>query len=178
LGECLDTRSNAEHCGICGMQCGDGAFCEAGKCVACGAPGQPCCEGDLCQDSTCIDGTCDSTACKQPVGPGSTTAGDCHNDNAIKCGTCTDLRCYQECSTFCGSCAIPQVVHCIQENAPDCVDEIRSYECCLADCQKDHAEHFCRGQCSSEAEALDTCYGNGKGDCLASSGPASGCFSE
>jgi hypothetical protein len=37
---CVDVRTNAAHCGGCGLRCGDGAACEAGQCV-----GEP----DLCE---------------------------------------------------------------------------------------------------------------------------------
>ena len=48
---CVDTTSDADHCGDCNTPCGPGETCEAGTC-RCGS-------GGGCGDfSTCIDGVC------------------------------------------------------------------------------------------------------------------------
>src|SRR5687768_14570540 len=37
-GACVDTETNADHCGGCGIACGDGEQCVAGSCSG-GGPG-------------------------------------------------------------------------------------------------------------------------------------------
>ncbi|HHH29123.1 MAG TPA: MYXO-CTERM sorting domain-containing protein, partial [Polyangiaceae bacterium] len=38
-GECVDVKSDDEHCGACGVSCAAGESCDAGACVASGGGG-------------------------------------------------------------------------------------------------------------------------------------------
>ncbi len=99
--ECVDTASNAQHCGSCGNVCSGGQICDGGSC-ACPA-GQTLC-GERCVDlestlehcgrcgNACAGGQlCDGGSCACPAGQ-TLCDGRCidtQTDNA-HCGSCTN----------------------------------------------------------------------------------------
>ncbi|MFT4040610.1 MAG: hypothetical protein QM692_20690 [Thermomicrobiales bacterium] len=106
-GACVNTQTDAQHCGGCGARCGGGAACVGGACAPtgpgacpgaqarcggdcvdttsdenhCGACGVPC-RGDL----TCLSGACGCAAAGETACPGNVCA-NLQSDEA-HCGTC------------------------------------------------------------------------------------------
>ena len=65
---CVDTRTNAQHCGGCSQPCGAGQSCVAGACQGGGGGGYPCnnvydCGGAF-RGAVCRNGQC---ACEDPT---------------------------------------------------------------------------------------------------------------
>ncbi|WP_437784086.1 MXAN_6577-like cysteine-rich protein [Sorangium sp. So ce1097] len=92
-GVCVDTSSDQDHCGVCGVACEDGQTCVAGACVGCDE-GQTAC-GDGCFDlqsdvehcgscnSACEDGqTCEDGVCQDD--------GECASGRTECGGECVD----------------------------------------------------------------------------------------
>ncbi|MCA9880161.1 MAG: hypothetical protein KC442_20345 [Thermomicrobiales bacterium] len=82
---CVDTQTDAQNCGSCGMRCGDGVGCAGGVCQTpgdtcpgaqtrcgggcvdtksnkahCGACGRQCAANETCRQGTCSDSPCES----------------------------------------------------------------------------------------------------------------------
>ncbi len=86
-GECVDTQTDAEHCGACDTECASGEACMAGSCMPTCAGGLVDCGGE------CVDVMTDASHC-----------GGC--DEACDTGeVCTDGECEPQCEsglTACG----------------------------------------------------------------------------
>ncbi|XXX80135.1 MXAN_6577-like cysteine-rich protein [Sorangium sp. So ce134] len=107
-GECVDTRTDPNHCGRCGKQCAPGRACVGGLC------GRICLEGLTDCGDTCVDLTSDAQHCGQcdrACGPGRPCEG----------GAC---RCSVEPSQDIGS-EVPQRVSGTTSGA----DDSRSLSC-------------------------------------------------
>ena len=99
--ECVDTQSDENNCGGCGVTCGAGQFCCGGTCTdesvdSCGQGCNTCGDDQLCCNNACVDqgaefcGGCMS-------GCGSTCCAEDHD------GTCVNL---QNDPTNCGGCGV------------------------------------------------------------------------
>ncbi|MEZ4409604.1 MAG: MXAN_6577-like cysteine-rich protein [Polyangiales bacterium] len=101
-GRCVDTQTDASHCGACGTPCAAGSACRAGACELVCPAGQTVCAGacvTLASDpshcgacgTACAAGqTCAAGACACPAG--TTLCGDRCVDtqsDAAHCGACT-----------------------------------------------------------------------------------------
>ncbi len=162
---CIDTRTNAQHCGGCGQSCPDGQGCDGGACQTQGCAGdrelcgsdcvnldndeQNCgecgraCGGDL----TCIDGDCgcaDGTRC-------GTECIDLDADE-LNCGEC-GLACNGDLACLSGACGCATGTQCGNQ----CVD-------------LDADDAHC-GQCDRACGGDLTCI---SGDCACASGTRCG----
>ena len=84
-GGCVDTRTNAAHCGMCGMACPAGRSCTAGSCeLACTVS---CPAGTTCMGTQCLCGTgAGARACS---GGETCCSGSCtRTDTVANCGAC------------------------------------------------------------------------------------------
>lgn len=100
-GACVDTRSDARHCGTCGLACEAGQTCQQGMC-ACG-PGQTSCN-DRCTDVQTSEDHCG--ACNTPCGNGQTCvdgACTCASGQTSCGGACVDTR---SSDAHCGACGL------------------------------------------------------------------------
>ncbi len=127
-GECVDTRSDLEHCGACGRACAAGEFCSEGSCmdtcpltvcgdecadvssnpVHCGACFAACGDTGYCRDGACAD------ACPPPLArcDGSCVDTSLDPSHCGGCGSgcdvdevCAGGRCALECPRGTTSCA-------------------------------------------------------------------------
>ena len=93
-GGCVDLRSDANHCGTCGVTCGAGEWCNAGYCqakVTCGIGNSGvACNLSSGKSGTCCDGACIETlsvdSCGQ-CGAGCKSGSTCRAD-----GICADAK--------------------------------------------------------------------------------------
>jgi hypothetical protein len=53
-GRCVDTQSNAAHCGGCGITCASNQLCALGRCSAVCSQTAPCAAGELCVRGICV----------------------------------------------------------------------------------------------------------------------------
>jgi Stigma-specific protein, Stig1 len=53
-GRCVDTSSNASHCGACANACADTQRCVAGRCSATCSEASQCSTGELCVQGVCV----------------------------------------------------------------------------------------------------------------------------
>lgn len=53
-GRCVDTASNASHCGACNNACAESQRCVAGRCSATCSDTVPCASGELCVQGVCV----------------------------------------------------------------------------------------------------------------------------
>ncbi|MBL8678740.1 MAG: hypothetical protein JNK05_06225 [Myxococcales bacterium] len=53
-GRCVNTESNASHCGGCGITCAENQRCSLGRCAAVCANSTQCASGELCLQGTCV----------------------------------------------------------------------------------------------------------------------------
>ena len=110
-GQCVDTATNASHCGACGSTCsppvGGSAICMAGACVGGCPTGTTRC-GNACVDLTRDPGNCG--ACGVSCGPGRA----CQNDTGVPACACANgtLECGGACVSpvsdvnNCGGCGV------------------------------------------------------------------------
>lgn len=151
---CIDTQTNAQHCGGCGQPCAAGQSCANGRCQGgggCGSDRQLCgaecvnlandeahcgqcdraCSGDL----TCINGNCACAA-------GTTCGADCVN-------TQTDSRHCGGCGNACGSGASCAGGQCVAP--PECSSDF--------DCGAGTGDLTCRnGRCVCKKDGEGICY--------------------
>jgi hypothetical protein len=91
----------------------DGLLCSAGDCVACGAPGQPCCAGPGANNICRGEGvSCLASMCVDCSGP----------DRAVCNGVCVDLNTDQNCGTCGATCATAAGERCLRMAAPGTID--------------------------------------------------------
>lgn len=97
-GTCVDTTSDAEHCGGCGTACALGERCEGGACVCpgatdfdtdanhCGGCGQACLPAHRCEGGTCVceAGPVTFSGDVQPIFDTHCTASACHDGTQPK----------------------------------------------------------------------------------------------
>src|SRR5262249_23932678 len=104
-GACVDTQTNAAHCGRCGRPCSEGKICCDGECVDrmsnrdhCGGC-QPCAAGETCDRGAC---SCGGQSCDAPFVCCESVCSECCND-----GDCAgdpdgrDRCCNRVCSHCC-----------------------------------------------------------------------------
>lgn len=101
-GSCIDTQTNAAHCGACGVACGAGEVCEGGACVCGGASGTAgtgavCGAGQSCCGSPAACVSSDDASC---ICGGST----CESGERCCNDTCTAV---QSSAAHCGVCGNP-----------------------------------------------------------------------
>lgn len=86
---CVDTTSDAQHCGSCDAPCAPGGYCYQGQCTTCTPPDYGC-----SGNSECCSGYCET------YGASGSACGTC---NGTVCGEslCVDLNSNQ---AHCGSC--------------------------------------------------------------------------
>ncbi len=114
-GNCVDTQTDASHCGGCGNVCAGGRICVAGSClvpatcsdgikngnesdVDCGgscankcSDGQVCAMSSDCLSSVCFAGVCQTASCADGVKNGSESDIDCG-------GSCAKCAVGRQCS--------------------------------------------------------------------------------
>ncbi len=99
---CIDTQSNAQHCGDCEQSCGSGQACDGGQCQTGSCPGnQERCGGQ------CVNLSNDEAHCgacgRSCAGDLTCLSGDCACAQGTKCGTaCVDLQTDDD---HCGQCS-------------------------------------------------------------------------
>lgn len=72
-GECVKLQSDVNHCGMCGMPCGQGQLCVMGQCRAnCAPPLLPCNGGTSCVDPRFDPDNCNGCGQACPPTPGAT----------------------------------------------------------------------------------------------------------
>ncbi len=122
-GRCVDTATDAAHCGSCTQACGAGDVCEMGACQAlcaqgdtlcgtscvsmqsdssnCGACGKACPTGQFCSDGAC------STSCAHQICEPATGAQQCVDVNTSpdNCGAC-NAACAAGQSCVAGACQL------------------------------------------------------------------------
>ncbi len=93
--DCVDMTTSTEHCGGCGIACGEGESCCAGQCRDEGAPECACTAG--CGSDTCCGGTCrDTRSDREACGACGATCetgelccdGACVPSQGLNCGAC------------------------------------------------------------------------------------------
>jgi len=109
-GNCVDTASDNNHCGMCGTMCSNGNTCQNGRCAC--APGTHLCGtqcvsnmdpnncGSACTPCAAPDAgtaTCDGVSCGTACGPGT------HNCS----GACVSDTSTSSCGTSCTPCTAP-----------------------------------------------------------------------
>jgi uncharacterized protein YkwD len=92
-GTCVNTSTNRNHCGGCGMACGPTETCTAGACVC-----TPSCTGRECGDDGC-GGSCGACGAGRACGAGGTCV--CTGGLTDCGGSCVDVRTDP---TNCGAC--------------------------------------------------------------------------
>jgi len=86
-GACIDTRTDDDHCGACGVACGAGQTCEDGECR--------CDHGTDCDDS-CVETDADPTNC-------GACGQECAADEVCSLGECA-LECAEDLTDCSGAC--------------------------------------------------------------------------
>ena len=160
-GACVDTNANPNHCGGCGMSCGDGEICSAGQCKpqVTDCSKEPCPSGYYCDLNT--------TQCK----PGCGSDADCTNGTCeIATHTCTCSSGFHDCA---GSCVTNNdVAHCGDRCMPCPTPGHATATCNGSSCgfRCDSGYRNCGGSCVKcpETASTTTCDGN---QCIASSCP-------
>jgi len=140
-GACVDTRTDSDHCGACGVACGAGQTCAGGECG--------CVHGTEC-DGSCVETSADPLNC-----------GDCD----VACGdheVCSMGKCALECAealTDCdGACENTRES---PLNCGDCgVECARGQECVDGECSCSDGLTQCGGECVDTLTDADHC-----GDC-------------
>ena len=80
-GACVNTNTDANNCGGCGVVCGANFTCSAGSCVASScSTSADCSAGDVC-----VGGTCHAPTCSDNIKDGQETDVDCGGNT---CGVC------------------------------------------------------------------------------------------
>ena len=98
---CVDTKTNALHCGGCGRRCGTNVACVDGQCQGGGCPGSQILCGGLCVNPNNDEQHCGDcqTACNGDL---TCLDGECGCAGGTKCGNqCVDTQSDGE---HCGSC--------------------------------------------------------------------------
>ena len=190
-GTCVDTATDAAHCGACGAACGTGELCVGGACAPAGgacASGQTACD-DACVDlqsdpahcgacgNACGDGTvCTAGACAAPstCAEGQTACGEACVDlssDPANCGAC-GAGCNQDETCSAGACAAAQSGTCAEGQTP-CGDVCADLSGDPANCGAcgnacGASQGCCGGTCTSLATVQNcgacgaTCPGLGK----------------
>jgi hypothetical protein len=127
--KCVNTKTNALHCGSCGQRCGDGRACVDGKCQT-GCPGDQILCGALCVDANDNEDHCGR--CNNPCNdPFTCVGGECACADGELCdGDCVDTDTDDE---HCGSCG----------NACDPSERCQDGACTSSPCGP--GERFCPG---------------------------------
>jgi hypothetical protein len=181
LTECVDTRADARHCGVCGFACGAHARCVAGRCECdtsfgncngdwgdgceedlrsspthCGGCGQPCPAGSHA-DAACAAGRC-AYACQAGWSDCDADPATCEvrtSDDDLNCGGCA-LACGARAHCVSSRCECENGFGNCNSNFP------------LDGCETDllsSAQHCgaCNAPCQPGANATARCAG---GECL------------
>ena len=96
-GQCVDTNTDPENCGSCGVQCAEGAGCSEGVCGP-SDPGCPPGEQDCAMNNICIDlssdpancGACGLACAFNQVCTNSQCVFDCAANETVCNGQCVD----------------------------------------------------------------------------------------
>ncbi|MCC6523066.1 MAG: hypothetical protein IT373_10430 [Polyangiaceae bacterium] len=101
-GACVDTSSNAAHCGACGNGCPPGNLCSNGQCGSC-PPGESACGGQ------CVDTATDAQNC-----------GSCGNACQAATPLCSNGTCVFSCDAGLTACPTAAPTSCVNVlNDPD-----------------------------------------------------------
>ena len=89
-GQCVDTQSDASHCGTCRQSCSSGEICSDGVCgLAPPANGPQCTQASACDAFvSCGTGFAPYCACVESV-EGNPASLGCYSFGAGKCNACT-----------------------------------------------------------------------------------------
>lgn len=177
-GLCINTRTDAQHCGYCNKRCNASERCEDGRCISaseavvpdggtgCLAPTPTRC-GDTCVDTrsdnghcgfcgnTCQAGTsCQDGSCQR----GQTT---CPQQQLLCQGTCIDpnnnpAHC-GACGTSCGNDELCSAGTCVKVGTSSCSD--RSLTRCGATCVNINADDQHCGACHKACTTPQVCAG-------------------
>ena len=182
---CVDTQTDASHCGVCEHECADPTgTCAEGECVACAlngdcpATGQTCVDGE-CQcpneqqvcDASCVDLSQDDANCGR-CGKACPVSQQCEGgtcaciDSLTMCGeTCVDTQtdashcgvCEHECADPTGTCAGGECVACALNG--DC--PATGQTCVDGACQCPDEQQVCEASCVDTTSSDAYC-----GDCF------------
>ncbi len=171
-GTCVNTETDARHCGGCGVACPDGAFCSMGMCT------RTCPSGLRACGASCVDVATDVDHCGGCDMP-------CPSDRDCRGGSCVCPEGYIECD---GTCVDPEsdTSHCGVCGRTCEADEIcnmASCECAaggretacddgededcdgLVDCEDDDCNGATRGCSGSCGMGAETCMDGVWGEC-------------
>ena len=98
--DCVDTSSDPNNCGGCGVLCDVSATCVAGQCSSAtqptsNEPPQGTCGHSLCSDAEALTEGCDTAGCSIVICDPS------YLDDTYCCDTAWDSQCIGEVSTYC-----------------------------------------------------------------------------
>lgn len=187
---CVDLRTNAAHCGGCGLACAAGQRCRDSACEEDPCPGQlecggvcvdPASDGANCGDcgtacaegESCIDGHCGLSSCPAGTSRCGAACVDLSSDQA-SCGACgASCAATEECrdGACVDTCPAPSMRCTDEEGAVSCIDvtsDPQSCGSCGTACAG--AESCVSGACTCEAPSM-LCGGvctdvmNSHGDC-------------
>lgn len=147
-GDCVDTQSDAKHCGECGASCDEGQVCRAGSCVT------ECESGERLCGETCVDTLSDAKHCG-----GCDEA--CDEGQACVGGACSDDACEEEEFSCGGRCVdvASDASHCGEcDNACD-----DGWSCVNGQCEEPSScsdgETECGGGCVDTQSDAQHCGG-------------------
>jgi len=146
---CVDTNTNAQHCGSCFNLCVSGQLCSSGACA-----GSECPTGETQCGSSCVNLDDDPSNC----GACGTTCNSmqaCDNATCVSAGTCTDSK--KDCS---GSCVDIQsdpnhCGKCANKCGSDAGTPVCSKGTCKASC--DSGLTNCNNACVKTDDAFSHC---------------------
>ncbi len=113
-GACVDTATDSNNCGGCGVVCPANFACSSGGCVAAACTTTADCSGG----DVCLGGTCQAPTCTDGVRDGQETDVDCGG------GTCTTCAAGQHCAAP-GDCASGVCTSGICQG-PTCFDGVKN----------------------------------------------------
>ncbi len=110
-GQCVNTQSDEDHCGMCGIKCNPGYACESGKCqLVCGG-GESACNNQYCADLSNDVNNCNACGmtCAAPAANGKAECSnsqcgfDCDGSYEACGNTCVDARFGKDTCGTCGN---------------------------------------------------------------------------
>lgn len=97
-GVCVDTQSDPQNCGGCGIPCDSSSACSGGQCVPITTSNEPpigVCAHSLCTTGSYLDEGCDDVSCTVVV------CDLAYVGDTFCCDTAWDTECIDEVNTYC-----------------------------------------------------------------------------
>lgn len=162
--ECVDTKSDSDHCGACGERCDDNEMCEDGVCTPVCANGRTLC-GGACVDTDSSEDHCGGCASGpgprgQRCGPGEvcregSCESNCSGARPLLCdGSCVNPNTNRQ---NCGRCG----ARCADDE--DCVDGACTLNCesgltdCAGACRDLASDEVNCGECGQSCAPDEVC---------------------